>query len=180
MSVLIFSQHFSERKAPLQNTTTINTKTLSSEKKNPRLILIREELITLTGDPRTAAILGQFLYWCQRVPDFDLYMEEEKKSSSNCKVFQHGWFNKTTQEFMEETMLCGSIMTFHRYLNFLVDRGWIQSRIDPHNKWDRSTQYRVNLRKLCGDLREHGYTPPGFAKAHFAEEKESDSGRSRS
>lgn len=180
MSVLIFSQHFSERKAPLQNTTTINTKTLSSEKKKPRLILIREELITLTGDPRTAAILGQFLYWCQRVPDFDLYMEEEKKSSSNCKVFQHGWFNKTTHEFMEETMLCGSIMTFHRYLNFLVDRGWIQSRIDPHNKWDRSTQYRVNLRKSCGDLREHGYNPPGFAKAHFAEEKKSDFGRSRS
>ncbi len=180
MSVLIFSQHFSERKAPLQNTTTINTKTLSSEKKRPRLILIREELITLTGDPHTAAILGQFLSWCQRVPDFDLYIEEEKKLSSKSQYLKHGWFRKTIQNFMEETMLCVSIMTFHRYLNFLVDRGWVQIRTNPQNSLDRTTQYRVNLRKVCSDLQEQGYTPPGFAKAHFAEKKESDSGRSRS
>lgn len=163
MSVLLFSQRFSGGGDSLPDETVINPETFSSKKKKLRRIMIREELITLTGDPCTAAILGQFLYWSQKVPDFDLFIEEERDVSSKNRPLQHGWFHKTTQEFLQETMLCMSITTFRRYLSNLTDRGWVQTRLYPQIRGDRTTQYRVNLRKLCNDLQEHGYSLPGFA-----------------
>jgi len=34
-------------------------------------IVIKEELVVLTGDYRKAILLNQFLYWSERVKDFD-------------------------------------------------------------------------------------------------------------
>ncbi len=160
MSILLFSQQSSENEA---DKTTTKSKTPSSKKKKLQLILVREELLTLTGNPRTAAILGQFLYWSQRVPDFDRFLAEEKNFSSKCPVFEHGWFYKTVQEFMEETMLSITAVTFRHYLGFLIDRGWVQTRVYSETRGSRTTQYRVNLRRLSRDLQEHGYSLPGFA-----------------
>ncbi|MBP9692331.1 MAG: hypothetical protein KBD90_03255 [Alphaproteobacteria bacterium] len=133
---------------------------------NPRtlqLIVIRKELLTLTGEPWTAAILGQFMYWSQQVTDFKPFIEEEMRVfSKNRSSCLYGWFHKTTQEFMKETKLYVGIMAFHRYLSFLVDKGWIQTRMSSQDRWDRTVQYRVNLRKLCVDLQENGYSLPGF------------------
>lgn len=39
----------------------------------PGPCIIQGELVALTGDPRTAAILGQLLYWSQQVEDFALF-----------------------------------------------------------------------------------------------------------
>ena len=137
---------------------------VSEEKKrNPRSLIIREEWVDLTGDPLTASVLEQLLYWCQRVPDFDLYIGEEKTNLPKDKSSrQYGWFYKANQELIEETMLRVTLVTFRRYLNFLISRGWIQTRINPKRKWDRRAQYRTNLRQLCTDFQKKGHTLPGF------------------
>lgn len=127
--------------------------------RQPRVIIIREELVDLTGDPLTAAILGQMLYWCQGVEDFNLYIEEEKGDLFTCfSSFQHGWFYKSKRELIEETMLRVTLATFRRYMNFLRCRGWIQTRRDPHNKLNSKVQYRVSLRKIYNDLQRKGHT----------------------
>jgi hypothetical protein len=125
--------------------------------------MIHGELIALTGDPRTAAILGQLLYWSQRVNDFDLYLEEERTPLSNDQVFQHGWFDRTVVALMEETMFNVTMATFRRYLRFLIDRKWVQTRPHPQNKWTGGRQYRVNLRRLIIDLQKKGYSLPDYS-----------------
>lgn len=127
---------------------------------NPTPHIIQGELIALTGDPRTAAILGHLLYWSQQVEDFDLFLEEERNSYSKDHVFERGWFHRPVIALMEETMLRVTIVTFRRYLRFLVDRGWVQTRLNSQNKWTGGRQYRVNLRKLNHDLQKKGYSLP--------------------
>src|SRR5438445_1185000 len=121
--------------------------------KEPKVVVIREEFIALTGDPLIAALLNQLAYWSQRVTNFDQYMREEKESPPKCRsTLQYGWFYKSSVELIEETMLCVTPVTLRRYLSYLEESGWIETRENPQYKWDRTTQYRVNLRKLSYDL----------------------------
>jgi len=132
--------------------------------KKPLLYLIQGELVDLTGDPLMATVLWQLVFWSQRVPDFELFVAEEKRTAfQERSSFSHGWFGKSTQELLVETMFCVTVPHLRRYLNFLTERGWVQRRTNPQNKWDKTIQYRVSLRKLCVDLQKQGYSLPGFA-----------------
>lgn len=168
--VLSVPQHLPESKD--QSRVTEREKSLSpvsppdnlpEQQKKPRILMIREEWVDLTGNPLTASLLGQMVQECQRVADFDLYVEEERtplpKSFSS---LQYGWFYKSSQELREETMLRVTLATFRRYMNFLKCRGWIQTRRNPQNKLDPKVQYRVSLRKLYHDLQKKGHTLPSF------------------
>ena len=42
-------------------------------------VVIKEELVELTGDFRPALILNQFIYWSERMYDADKYIMEEKE-----------------------------------------------------------------------------------------------------
>ncbi len=131
----------------------------------PKLAVIREEFVALTGNPFIAVILNQLLYWTKRLPDFDHLMEEEFSSplplTPSCEC---GWFYKTSQELTEETLLCLSRYTMRNYLRFLIEEGWISERLSPQNKWNKTTQYRVNLRQLQMSLCALGYALPSFTK----------------
>ncbi len=132
--------------------------------KKPRLYLIQGELIELTGDPLMATVLWQLVFWSQRVPDFELFVAEEKRAAlQDRSSFYHGWFGKPAHELLVETMFCVTAPHLRRYLNFLVEQGWVQRRTNSQNKWDKTIQYRVSLRKLCIDLQNQGYSLPGFA-----------------
>lgn len=85
-----------------------------------------------------AIVLNQLVYWTQRSQD-------------------EGWFYKTSNELLEETMVGVSLPTLRRYLRVLEDNGWLMTRPHPHNKWDRTTHYRINLLKLAEDLHTLGY-----------------------
>jgi hypothetical protein len=134
--------------------------------KKPRqskISLIRTEFVELTNDPLIAAVLNQLVYWSQRVSDFDHFWEEEVSSShTDISSPQHGWFYKSANELLEETMVRISPITMRRYLSFLMKQGWVQTRVNPRYKWDRTIQYRVNLRKLYTDLQALGFGLPGF------------------
>ena len=151
---------------------------VSEEKKRkPRSIIIRGELVDLTDDLLTASVLGQMLYWCQRVKDFDLYITEESADPPKCfSALQHGWFYKVNQELIEETILRVTFVTFRRYMSFLRTRGWIQTRRNPENKLDPKIQYRVSLRKLCNDLQRKGHTLSSFEAYEIFPHVPKDSG----
>ena len=41
---------------------------------------------------------------------------------------------------------------FVRYLRCLITKEWIQTRANPQSKWNRTIQYRVNVKKIQHDL----------------------------
>jgi hypothetical protein len=129
--------------------------------------IIRREFVELTGDHFSAVILNQLLYWTLRVKDFDRLLEEERYIQPDCNISpRHGWIYKTAQELNEETMLGLSPPSIRKYLKHLIDQEWVDERNHPTAKWDRTTQYRVNLRKLQEDLSARGYTlPQAYLKA---------------
>lgn len=131
---------------------------------NEKIALIRQDLVSLTEEPCSAIILDKLLYEALSVQDFELFIAEEKRASlKNRTSFYHGWFSKSAQELLEDTMLTVSVSTLRRYLNILIKGGWVQTRKSAQNKGTRTPHYRVNLRKLCSDLYKNGYHLPDFA-----------------
>ena len=136
------------------------------EKKKLKRVVIKEELVALTQNTETAIILQQFVYWMERVRDFDKFLVEENerrlKNHEESLEINNGWIYKTAKELKEETMLDCTPKTISNKLSFLVENEWLQRRNNPKYKWDRTYQYRVNLNKLCADLADLGYCLEGY------------------
>jgi len=125
--------------------------------------IIREELVALTGDTLSALILNQFLYWSERVRDFDKFIAEEKKRDPGLQMPPtHGWIYKTAAQLREEIMSTASESTISRRLQGLVRAGILWRRRNPEYKWDRTWQYRVNLECLRDGLAGLGYPLGGW------------------
>ena len=134
-------------------------------------VVIKEELVELTGDYRSAIILNQFIYWSERVSDFDKFIEEENQrlinngfEEANIEP-QNGWIYKKADELIEECMVKMTVPTCRKYIKILVDNGWIEERNNPKYAWDKVKQYRVNINKLQKDLNSIGYNLDGYKMA---------------
>ncbi len=140
-------------------------------------IVIKEELVVLTGDYRKAIILNQFLYWTERVKDFDKFIIEEKLRFENDGEksnyhLQNGWIYKTSEELSEETMLGLSKSNIRLHIKSLIESEWIDERVNPNFKWDKTMQYRVNILKLQEDLYKLGYALEGYPLFFYECEEE--------
>lgn len=129
--------------------------------------VIKEELVELTGNYKSALILNQFIYWIERMKDTDKYIQEEKerslKSGIKCDLqLSCGWIYKSVKELNEELMLDASIPTLRKYIKELVAKGYINERRNPVHKWDKTLQYRVDLIKVQMDLMKLGYVLEGY------------------
>jgi hypothetical protein len=131
-----------------------------------KITIIREDLVALTGNPFTAVVLNQLLYWTERLTDLDQLVKEELDSERGDSP-RYGWFYKSSEELSEETLLGFDRRTIRRYLKDFMEKGWLSERPNPANKWDRTTQYRINIRQIYLDLREVGYDLPGFPLEGF-------------
>ena len=137
------------------------------EPKKLKRVVIKEELVDLTGDFEKAIILNQFIYWSERRKDFDKFIsEEQERARTEGKDLNisktNGWVYKSMEELAEEIMLGKSRSTISRHLKELIDAGYIESRSNPEYKWDNTKQYRVNLVKINRDLLELGYHLEGY------------------
>lgn len=123
--------------------------------------VIREDLLSITGDYRRAIILNQFIYWAERVQDADAFIKYENdiaiKNGEEERELLYGWIYKTADDLAEEIMLGLSASQVRKYTSDLVKMGYISKRNNPKYKWDRTLQYRVNLNKIAKDLYEKGY-----------------------
>jgi DNA-binding MarR family transcriptional regulator len=135
-----------------------------------KVAVLREEFVALTGDAFQAIVLNQFIYWVQKVADFDDFIREEQERNPDCNVsLRHGWIYKKAQELIEETMLQMSENTMRRILKTLIEKGWVEERTNPDNRWNKVLQYRPDLKKIQQDLYCLGYALPGFPLLQPAE-----------
>ena len=130
-------------------------------------VVIKEELVELTGDYRPAIILNQFIYWSERIKDVDKYINEETERAlkDNLEVnidTSNGWIYKSSEELNEEIMLGMSVATIRKYIKQLVDAGYLKQRKNPKYKWDNTIQYRVDIYKIQLDLAKLGYALEGY------------------
>ena len=135
--------------------------------KTLKRVVIKEELVELTGDFRPALILNQFIYWIERMYDTDKYILEEKERALKHEMEvsideSKGWVYKTAEELNEELMIGMSVPTIRKYIKQLVEKGYLIQRRNPKYKWDKTMQYRVDLYKVQLDLGKMGYVLEGF------------------
>lgn len=130
-----------------------------------RRAIVKEEFFALTGDSRTASILNQFLYWTDKVNDFDEYVKEEKARGVDIGGIElkHGWIFKKAEDIAEENMLKASKATIGRLLKPLLDIGVLHRRCNPDKNWDSTYQYRVDIPVLQKRLHEIGHTLSGYS-----------------
>jgi hypothetical protein len=125
--------------------------------------VLKEEFVAITGCPIQAIILNQFLYWTERVKDFDEFIEEEKQRNPATTIeLTHGWIYKKSADLVEETMLCRSEDTIRRALKALIDKGILSERDNPYDRWNKTKQYRVDLWHLQSELSSWGYSLEGY------------------
>lgn len=132
--------------------------------KRLKRVVIKEELVALTNDFKLAIVLNQFLYWTERMVDVGQMVAEEKtlRDASDVHSYRHGWISKTSVQLAEECMMNCSEATMRRYLNELVQNGWLMRRANARHKWDKTFQYRVNIEKIQSDLEKIGYVLEGY------------------
>lgn len=123
--------------------------------------VIREDLLSITKDYRKAILLNQFIYWSERISDADKFIEKENEIAKNNGEVErelfYGWIYKTAEELADEVMLGLSTSQIRRYINDLVELGYLSKRNNPKYKWDRTLQYRVNLVNIAKDLKKNGF-----------------------
>lgn len=143
-------------------------------------VVIKEEIVAITGDTNLAIVLGQLMYWQERVNDYDQYIDEEEcrcKSNGAEHDFYHtyGWIYKKASELIDECMLNVSDKSMRLYLKKLEEMGFISSRDNPHHKWDKTKQYSVNTINILKAVKQHGYTGiDGFIEIQKAVEAGED------
>ena len=139
--------------------------------------IIKEEILAITGDYISAIILHQFIYWSERIEDFDIFIREEKERmmkeniSTNFEEL-NGWIYKSAEQLSQETMLGLSPSNMRKYIKQLIDQGFLSERTNPKFKWDRTKQYRVNLYEIVKKLNEKGYELEGYVKSPESNEIE--------
>ena len=74
-----------------------------NEPRKLKRVVIKEELFALTGDFKEAIILNQFIYWSERIRDFDKFVEEENKrrqmeTGEEPIDLNNGWIFKSVKE----------------------------------------------------------------------------------
>lgn len=136
-------------------------------------VIIKEEFVQLLNSYQLAIVLNQILYWQERVWDFDKYQKQIYERwadipddaggyESYSKYLTNGWIYKKAEELSEECLTGWSHVTTRKYLSDLVELGYLEQRSNPNIKWDRTLQYRVNIKRLYVDLQKMGFSLEGW------------------
>ncbi|SDN61919.1 DnaD domain protein [Alkalicoccus daliensis] len=88
-------------------------------------IVLKEELVAITGDYKLALVLNQMMYWSARTTE------------------KNKWIYKSGEELSEEMMMNISGYSMRTHLKKLVAAGFLEERNNPLMKWDKTKQYRV-------------------------------------
>lgn len=125
-------------------------------------VVIKEELVVLTGNYVDAILLSQLIYWSERVKDFDLFVKQEAelegREPDRCFF---GWIYKSYEALSEETMLGLSPSNIKKHIETLHNAGFIEIRQNK-NKWDRRKEYKINLKYIQNELILKGYSLEGY------------------
>lgn len=134
------------------------------EKREMKVTVAREELVMITGNYWKAVILNQFLYWTQVQGKAIKMIDEENErrrqdGESSDFALTEGWVYKTADDLADELLGGLERRAIRRYLKALIEDGFLLQRRNPHHKWDRTLQYRVNLGMVRDKLIACGLPP---------------------
>ncbi|MEI3162960.1 MAG: hypothetical protein V8S74_06110 [Lachnospirales bacterium] len=125
-------------------------------------VIIKEELVELTGSYVDAILLNQLLYWSERVKDFDLFLQQEAElNGREPDKCYFGWIYKSYDALSKETMLGLSPSNIKKHIETLHNAGFIEIRQNK-NKWDRRKEYKINLKYIQNELILKGYSLEGY------------------
>ena len=134
------------------------------ENQNPvkwlKRVVIKQELLELTGNIYKAIILNQLIYWMQRREDFDQYVDElasinpDEDAPKLPKTF--GWIYKASSQLASEIMVLKEGKT-QIHLKELVERGLVDAQVANENRWDQTKSYRPNIPAIQRELWKLGY-----------------------
>lgn len=147
---------------------TKNHNTLQQKNDEPlKRIIIKQELVELTGDFINAVILNQIIFRSKYAKYGDqLILEEQERAKNHGSIINMplscGWIYKTCDDLSEETMLNITRKTMRSRLLYLIEKGWLMERRNPQWKYDKTIQYRPDLNKIRQDLAKLGYALDGF------------------
>ena len=99
------------------------------------LIVIRNDYIAICEDSPSAhcagTILGVIEYWTTHL----------QKSAHHSSPLP--WIYKSQQSLKEDVLGLFGLNTIHKSLQWLVDRGFLNRRRNPKNRWDKTWQYQL-------------------------------------
>lgn len=131
-----------------------------------KVAVVKEEIVSITKDYRLALVLNQFLFWAERVYDFDDFIKEENEvrliNNQDEIDLRNGWIYKSSKQLIDELMMNCNEKTMRRYCKTLVKMGYLSERSNPKDKWDKKRQYRVNYNLIIRDLHNNGYQLQGY------------------
>ena len=108
--------------------------------RNPRRVIVKEEIVAITGDMNLAIVLSQLLDLSKCVNKNDDLKNGVTCELDGCDV----WMSITANNLLDKCLLNMSDRSMRTYLNKLCDMGFISSRRNHLCKFDTTMQYMVN------------------------------------
>lgn len=94
-------------------------------------IILRDKYIKLTGNYKKAILLEYFI-------------ERSKKEGD--------WFKASYAAISKESLLDFTKLHIKKHIDELIEKKWIECRLDPQGGFGSTYQYKVNLDKINQDL----------------------------
>jgi len=94
-------------------------------------IILREKYVDLTGNYKKAILLEYFI----------------KKNKE-----EGDWFKASYSSISKESLLAFTKLHIKKHIEELLDKKWIECRIDPQGGFGSTYQYKVNFDKISKDL----------------------------
>ncbi len=113
-----------------------------------RLILIREEYLSITGgDHCAAALLAIIEYWTNwKLDHIAKRVEEFNEAGKDAAVIEREpWLYKNTKSFQEDLMGLFGRNKVLGGLSKLRELGYVSHRENPNHGWDHTFQYLLNI-----------------------------------
>ena len=121
--------------------------------RNPRRVIVKEEIVAITGNMNLAIVLSQRLDCRKRHNNRYVYEYGVTFEVDGCDV----WMSITANNLLDKCLLNMSDRSMRAYLNKLCDMGFIASRRNPLCKFDTKMQYMVNFDCILKAIIAKGY-----------------------
>ena len=121
--------------------------------RNPRRVIVKEEIVAITGDMNLAIVLSQILDLSKCVNKNDDLKNGVAFEFDGCDV----WMSITANNLLDKCLLNVSDRSMRTYLNKLCDMGFISSRRNHLCKFDTTMQYMVNFDCILKAIIAKGY-----------------------
>ena len=121
--------------------------------RNPRRVIVKEEIVAITGDMNLAIVLSQILDLSKCVNKDDDLKNGVTFEFDGCDV----WMSVSANNLLDKCLLNISDRSMRAYLNKLCDMGFISSRRNPLCKFDTTMQYMVNFDCILKAIIAKGY-----------------------